>query len=95
MFNWNAFWNYYAAATNNRNRDKVDTMIKGFDLGWTQYWKKHCNGIGSLFIGDVLYSKGITEFCKMSKTQMMSLGLTTTIADGVIKQLKQYCKNTK
>lgn len=96
MFNWKGFWNYYSAVTNDRNRNKVGTMEKGFDQAWMQYYQKNNpKNVNYLFIENVLYGKGCTEYCRMAKTQMLSLGLTTTIADGVIKHLKQYCKDTK
>ncbi|MCM1506454.1 MAG: hypothetical protein NC177_04885 [Ruminococcus flavefaciens] len=96
MFNWNGFWNYYSAVTNDRNRDKVGTMQKGFDIAWRQYFQKHNPGcVSHLFINDVLYGKGSTEYYRMVKTQMLSLGLSTALADGVIKHLKKYCKDTK
>lgn len=95
MFNWNAFFNYYNSATKNRNISKEYLMRQGFDNAWNQYWQKYCHGIGTLFIQDVFYGKGLTEYCKMAKTQMMSLGLTSALADSVIKQLKNYIKNTK
>lgn len=95
MFNWDKFWNYYNAATKKRNQSKVSVMDRGMRNAWNQYWSKHCGGIGTLFVDDVFYGKDMTEYCKLAKTHMMSLGLSTAIADGVLKQLKQYCKDTK
>lgn len=96
MFNWNGFWNYYSAVTKNRNSDKVNTMVRGFDLAWNQYYQKHNpNNTNYLFIENILYSKSITEYCKMAKVQMLSLGLSSALADSVIKHLKQYCKDTQ
>lgn len=96
MFNWNGFWNYYSAVTNDRNRDKVGTMQKGFDNAWMQYYRKYNpNNVNYLFISRVLYGKECAEYCRMARIQMLSLGLSTALADGVIKHLKKYCKDTK
>ncbi len=95
LFSWDKFWNYYGAATRNRNQAKVREMEACLRAAWRQYWTKHCGGIGSLFIEDVFYGKGMTEYCKLAKTEMMSAGFSTAMADGVLKQLKQYCKDTK
>ncbi len=93
MFNWKFFWNYYNSATNNRNQSSVNTMQKGFDNAWNMYWQKNNGASCYLFLKDVLSDSRINEFCKLAKTQMMSLGLSSAMADSVIKQLKKYCKD--
>lgn len=89
LWNWQKFWNYYAAATKNRNAAKVDIMKRSFDAGWYNFNNQHNT------IHEVMYGPLLDKYCKASKVQMMSNGLTSAMADGVIKQIKKYVKETK
>lgn len=89
-FEWNNFWTYYDAATKGRNKEKVNLMKKGVDATRTQYWGQLNGALHGLSVERLVNEIGMTKYCSVTKTHMMSLGLSQAMTTSVLNQFKKY-----